>query len=259
MRKVAVQHGSQPGWAFLREMRGEDEESVASTDSEAAIALLDRLLLAQPGAAVAPGHACELTIADRDQLLADAQLAELGGRIDSTVQCGTCGKPFDIDFDLAALITSLRPDQPAGAAARESGGVYRLGDGRRFRLPRGEDERAVAGLPLADAERALLQRCLVEGELGGDASAVSEAMRAVGPLLDVEVGATCAECGHEQSVRFDLQHYLLSEILDQRTQRTREVHQIASVYRWSLAEILSLPRARRKLHVSLIERDGVAR
>jgi hypothetical protein len=259
VRKVAVQHGSQPGWAFLREMRGEDEESVASTDSEAAIALLDRLLLAQPGSAVAPGHACELAIADRDQLLADAQLAELGGRIDSTVQCGHCGQPFDIDFDLAALIASVRADPPASAVNRDSGGVYRLADGRRFRLPAGEDERAVAALPPADAERVLLQRCLVEGELGDDTSVVSDAMRAVGPLLDVEVGATCAECGYEQSVRFDLQHYLLSAILDQRPQRTREVHQIASAYRWSLAEILSLPRARRKLHVSLIERDGVAR
>jgi hypothetical protein len=258
VRKVAVQHGSQPGWAFLREMRGDDEESVGGTDSEAAIALLDRLLVAQPGAVVGPGGAAELTVADRDQLLAEAQLAELGVTIDSTVDCGACGKPFDIEFDLAALIASLRSDAPGSSANREQAGVYRLADGRRFRLPRGDDERAVAGLDPAEAERTLLQRCLLDGDVA-DADAVSDAMREVAPLLDVEVAATCVECGHAQSVRFDLQHYFLSEIVDARPQRAREVHQIAMAYRWSLAEILSLPRGRRRLHVNLIEREGALR
>src|SRR5712691_11068684 len=114
-------------------MRGEDEESVGATDSEAAIALLDRLLVAHAGAVVGPGRASDLTIADRDRLLADAQLAELGVRIDSTVRCASCAKPFDIDFDLAALIETMRREAPAGTAVRESGGVYRLAGGCRFR------------------------------------------------------------------------------------------------------------------------------
>ena len=84
-------------------------------------------------------------------------------------------------------------------------------------------------------------------------------MGVVGPLLDVEIGATCAECGHEQSVRFDLQQYVLAAVRDGERQRAREVHQIATAYRWSLAEILSLPRSRRRLHAELIERDAGAR
>jgi hypothetical protein len=133
--------------------------------------------------------------------------------------------------------------------------VYRLVNGRRFRLPCGEDELAIASLNSAEAPRALLQRCLLEGDATTDVDGVSEAMEAVGPLLDVEMATTCAECGESQSVRFDLQHYFLSEIVAERAQRAREVHQIAMAYRWSLAEILSLPRARRRLHVALIERE----
>jgi hypothetical protein len=256
VRRIAVEHGSRPGWAFLRELCGDDEESVGATNSEAAIALLDRLLVDQAGAVVGPGGASELTIADRDRLLADALLAEIGTRIDSTVRCAACDQPFDIDFDLAALLGSLRRDAVDAPATRESGAVYRLNDGRRFRLPCGVDERAVSALEPEAAARALLRRCVVDEHGKDDTAVLSEAMRVVAPLVDVEVGATCAECGHEQTVRFDLQHYFLSAIVDGRRQRAREVHQIAMAYRWSLAEILSLPRARRRLHVELIEREG---
>jgi hypothetical protein len=266
VRKVAVEHASEPGWAFVRELRGDDEEAVRATDSEAAIALLDRLLVEHPGAVVGPGRACELTIPDRDQALAALQLAELGRRVESTVTCAACAQPYDIDFDLAALIESVRRDSASAEAApalRERPGVYRMPapDGRSFRLPSGVDERAVAALGPGDAPRALLRRCVVDGSIDadGDVDAFGETMRAVGPLIDVEVGAACAECGHAQSVRFDLQHYVLSTILDGGRQRAREVHQIAMAYRWSLAEILSLPRSRRRLYAELIERDAVAR
>jgi len=256
LRKVAVEHGSAPGWAFLRELRGDDEEAVGATDSEAAIALLDRLLVGHAGSVVGPGRACELSISDRDRLLAAVQVAELGARIESTVRCGACEKPFDIDFDLVALMDTIRDASPSVSATREADGVYRTADGRRFRLPRGIEERTVAALAPSDAERALLEACLLDRDASNDLGDLSETMRAIGPLLDAEIGATCAECGHSQTVRFDLQHYFLSELVDGRKQRAREVHRIAMAYRWSLSEILSLSRAQRRMHVDLIEREG---
>jgi hypothetical protein len=254
-----LEHGSEPGWACLRELTGEDEESVGATDSDAAIALLDRLLVDVPGASMRPGDAVELTIPDRDRLLAAVQLADLGTRIESTVRCVGCAQPFEIDFQLDALMESVRREAPQGVAVRETGGAFRLPDGRRFRLPRGSDERAVGSLPPEGAEQALVARCMIEGSAGDDPRAIVEAMRAVGPLLDVDVGASCAECGHAQTVRFDLQHYLLSELIDQRRQRAFEIHQIAMAYRWSLHEILSLARARRRIHADLIDREGARR
>jgi hypothetical protein len=258
MLKIALEYGTTPGWVYLRETRGHDEESIDETDSQAAIALVDRLLVALPGAVLGPGQAVELAVPDRDRLLAAVCQALFGPRIESTVRCQSCDKSFDLDFVLADLVASL--SEPAGAGVvREPQGVFRMADGRRFLLPRGLDERAVAGESPEKAERSLLGRCLIEGSADSDPGAVAEAMRRAGPLLHLEIEAHCPECATTQQVQFDLQHYLLARLRDERRARALEIHRIALAYRWSLAEILDLPRQRRRLHVELIERDTLVR
>ncbi|WP_437779031.1 hypothetical protein [Sorangium sp. So ce1097] len=256
MQKIALQYGSAPGWVKLRELCGHDEESIQATDSETAVSLVDRLLVDSPGAAATAGGAASLTIPDRDRLLAAIYMANLGRRIESTVRCQYCGQPFDLDFSLEDLIASAS-EPTATAVTREPDGVYRMPDGRRFRLPCGEDERAVAGARRPELE--LLGRCVLEGSAADDPDALDEAMRAVGPVLDLDVDARCPECVKGQPVWFDLQHYLLSRLLDERRQRGIEIHRLARAYGWSLREILDLPRSRRRLLVELIERDTAAR
>jgi hypothetical protein len=255
---VFLEHGSAPGWAWLRSLTGDDEERVDDTGSESAIHLIDRLLVEAPDAAAVPGGAADLAVPDRDRLMAALHRAEFGSRIEATLRCTDCDRPFDLDFSLADLEGSLpaAPDEPQ--AEREAGGVYRMPDGRRFRLPRGSDERAAAAAPPGTAERELIRRCMIEGSAGDDVAGLSDAMRAVGPVLDLDVGAACPECGAEQTVRFDLQHYLLRRILNESRQRAREIHRIAWAYGWSLDEILRLSRSRRRTYVELIEREMAA-
>jgi hypothetical protein len=257
MQKVALEYGSAPGWVCLREMCGHDEESVDGTDSEAAIALVDRLLVDAPGAALGPGRAAELTIPDRDRILATLFRSIVGRRVDSMVRCQFCNQSFDLTFELEELLSSLGPGESAAVA--EANGVYRLPDGRRFRLPSGVDERAVANEPPERAEIELLRRCMVEGAASDDPNGITDAMHAVGPLLDLEVGTRCAECHKPQDVRFDLQHYLFTRLIDERRQRSLEIHRISQTYHWSRREILELHRAQRRLHVELIERDSTVR
>jgi hypothetical protein len=254
MYRVVLEYGCTPGWVCVRDICGHDEEAVVGTDSEAAIALLDGLLVDVPGAALAPGAAAELTVADRDRVLAAVFEATLGRRVESTVRCVQCEEPFDLDFLLSDLIASLHAPAPADVV-REPNGVFRLPDGRRFVLPRGVDERAVAAEPAEQAERSMLRRCMIEGSAGDDPDAVTNAMRAVAPLVDLEVDARCPECGRNQSVHFELQQYFLSRLLAERRQRALEIHRLAVAYGWSWREIAELPRARRRLHVELIERE----
>jgi hypothetical protein len=249
MRRVPIRYGPRAGWAYLRELRGSDEEAVDGTDTDVAIALLDRLLLSVPGAALGPGDAATLCAADRDRLLAAVHLRSIGSRIASSPTCGGCGARFDLEFDLATMVAEL----DAGAAPwRRPDGTYETPGGLRFRLPTGADELAAAGS--ADAERRIAEGCVLAGE--ADPATVGGAMESVAPLVDVELAATCPACGREQPLRFDIQSYLLARLLSEHATRAREIHALAVAYRWGLDEILALPRARRATFLDFLERQA---
>src|SRR5258708_9392801 len=211
MEHVPLEFGPEGGWAVLRELRGHDEEAVSASDTSDAIALLDRLLAETPGAAVGPGRAAELTAADRDKVLCAVHLRELGDRVEGTVRCKGCSQPFDLDFKLSDLVKSVRtdPHEPPGPIAREERSIFRLADGTRFRLPSGADELAVLALPQERREDELLRRCILPGATRPpDPRAVSAAMEAVAPLIDLPLAAHCPDCKGEQPVHLDLHHHL---------------------------------------------------
>jgi hypothetical protein len=95
---------------------------------------------------------------------------------------------------------------------------------------------------------------------GADARAsVVDALEAVAPVLDLDIGTACPECGARQSVHFDVQFYLLRAIAQERPLIAREIHRIASAYGWSLQEILGLRRSERRQFVELIESEQLPR
>jgi hypothetical protein len=241
------------GWALIRDLCGQDEDAVSDTGTAAAIGLLDRLLVDTDGVALRPGEAEALTASDRDRLLADVYSSEFGDRIDCVLRCVACDSPFDIDFRLSGLMSSL--DLPPAGKAGPAASVVTLEDGRRCRLPRGGDELAVQDTPGASAASALLARCMIEGEAGPDDRSVLAALESAAPILDVELDATCPECGTAMQAHFDLQHFLLSAIMQDTPARIAEIHLLASTYGWSLREILDLDRKRRRAFATAIERD----
>jgi hypothetical protein len=242
-------------WAVLREPAGIDEEGVGGRSSLDAIRLLDRLLVHEAGAAAEPGTAATLPLPERDLLLAAAWRMSSGPTIADSLTCTACGTRFDIDFDLDAVAEQARAamgDLPV------ADGVYTLPSGARFRLPTGEDERAVLGLPEAEAEATLLTRCLVAGDPRVDGPNVVAAMERVGEGLDVDLDARCAECGHPHQVRFQMQDYLLGAFAADWSGLAHDIHRLAIAYRWSLREILALPRARRRAFVALLDGDAAS-
>lgn len=233
MQRVAMIGG---GFVYLRELRGDDEDFVASTETASAIALVDRLLVAVPGTVHGPGDARRMTAADRDRVLAAVYQRDIASHVRSTPTCDACGKHFDLDVELSAIVRSLEPDRTALA-------------GLGCRLPTGEDELLAA----ADASptEALAARC---GVGPGDMAAIERAA----PLIDLELEAACPECGKVHLLHFDIQTFLLGSLIAERRRRTIEVHHLARSLRWSLTEILSLTRTQRRLHADLADRDVLA-
>jgi hypothetical protein len=251
--EVALAFVAGGGWVCVRELTGSDEEWVDGRGTAVGIELLDRLLVAAPGAALGPGEAAQLTAADRDTLLAAVYAVAFGPRIEATQHCGQCAAKFDLDFAVPALVAGVgRQREPAEAVA----GVFTLRPGVRFRLPSGADELAVAALAPERAERTLLERCLVEGDAGADGPAVIAAMERIAPTLDLELDARCPECGAQQPLRFDIQQYLVDAIVGERPRLYEDVHLLAAAYHWSLTEILSLRRTARRRLVQLVTGDA---
>lgn len=222
----------------VAELRGIDEMAVRGTGTVDAIALLDSVLGPAGAGRLPTAGAADLTSAERDDLLVAALARTYGPTISSTVGCGSCGEPFDLDFSLPDLVKS------AGAQTSPlPGGV---------RLPTGADELAVMGLTADRAEAVLVERCVGEG---ADRMAALAAIEPSGRLVDIELDAACPECGERQPVTFDVQTYLLTTLTQDRARLVGEVHLLASAYGWHLAEILSLPRSDRRRYAALVDAD----
>jgi hypothetical protein len=240
----------------LRELDGHSELSAADGTTPEVLEWLDRLV---QDATITSG---QLAIADRDRVLAAIYRREFGDRIESTIRCGACGEQFEFGFSLEALTEHL------GEPAATADGYYRLTDGTRFRPPTGADELAVNGLPAGQGERQLLERCLAAGTAaegveagvnGGqkrsavDVEDIEAALLAWAPLLSTELAARCPECGREQSLHFDIQQLLFLRLARERREVARQVHLLASTYKWGRQEILSLSREERRAYSSMID------
>lgn len=252
--QVAFRFSGNPSLFQLRELNGFDEQAVCSLDTMTAISLLERLLVRRPGSPNEQLKAIQLTASERDSLLAEVYQRTFGTRIESTTRCTVCEELFDLMFDLGDLLAAYRAVPSSETEARrEPDGTYRLPGGLQFRLPTGEDEMAVVGLPAEQAELNLLHRCIIEAERGIDLDAVQRAMEEVAPVLNLDLDAQCPECGGKQQVHFDVQFYLLRALEQQSKQFAREVHRLAVAYGWSLNEILSLSRTQRRTFVEFVE------
>ncbi len=258
MLQVQLRPGLQDGkWACLRPLCGHDEGFVNGIGLVEAIQFLDRLLIEMPGTTVGPGKASELAVCDCDRLFAALYRQYFGEQIESTVSCQTCNASFELSFALPKLMATLENQLPSRVTGPDKVGLYTLPDGQRFRLPTVSDQYSIMGLEPQQAVAVLLQRCLVEGDPDQNAEELEVAMDEVGTVLDLDLDATCPECGASQTVRFNMQTYLLRALTHEQRFLNREVHHIARAYGWGHQEILNLTREERRAFVRLIEAEPV--
>lgn len=244
----------------IRELCGYDEQRVAGTTTSDALRLIDGLCvdgLSVAGLSVAGPptgtatwmvDAAELTVPERDLVLAALWRWTWTDRISGSLVCASCTEPFDFDFSLSALETGVRESL---AQLPSDSGVYTLDSGARFRLPTGRDELAAASTNSPAAERLLFERCVIND--AGDETGIEQAMEIVGAGIDAEFEATCPECGAARPARFSIQDYLLSALVSGRSALIVDLHRIALAYHWSLHEILSLTRRQRLACVALLD------
>jgi hypothetical protein len=221
----------------------------------AGAALVDRLLREERGTVLGSGAAWRLSVSDIDRLLAAIYTALFGDRIESQLECDSCGKGFELQLSLAELVREALAAGFSGVRGPETDGerfVYALSSGVRFRLPTPLDQLETAGA--ASGAEEVLRRCIVEGELTPSvAEEVEAAMARVAPVLRLDIEAACAECGARQSAHFDIEAFLIGALDRERRWLYREVHALAVAYGWSPSDILALSRTERRAYVALVQ------
>lgn len=259
MDHVRLGHGPGCRTAALREITGLEEQQVAGTTTVDALQLLERLLVEIPGSLLRE-NLVGLTAFDRDRLLAAVYRRTYGNRVASSAVCAACRDVFDLHFSLSDLLDSLTSSGETQSIQRQPDGTYLLPDGSGFRLPTTEDELALIGLAPEDARTLLVQRSLLpsangdlENNAEGPLPAIQSAMAAAAPLVAADLDARCPECSHLQQVHFDLQHYLLQALCNDRRRLMLDVHVLAATYGWGLNEIMGLARSQRTSLVAMVE------
>ena len=241
---------------YLRELTAQDELIITDLGTHSAVKLINGLFSKATDNQVDTFRAESLVTADRDRVLAAIYQHTYSDFLQSTIHCGACNTQFDLDFSLNALISHIQNSvEQIFVIEQKEDSWYELADGTIFRLPTGADELAVAHLPSPIGVQHLLARCLKKGEASAIGEQVQEAMAQIAPVLATEMMANCPECGHNQSVNFDIQSFLLSRLKQDRKQIIWEVHRLAGSYHWSHQEIMNLPRSLRQNYVSLIDSE----
>ncbi|QAA81828.1 hypothetical protein EI546_08905 [Aequorivita sp. H23M31] len=230
----------------LRSLKTADEMDIKNTDTNSLLRLLDSLIQNSPSGKEV--QASQIVTADRDRIVAHLYLHIYGSKIESTVKCKSCEQKFDLDFNLDQLLEHYQPT----AETLPNDGIYKIEPNIQFRLPNGEDEIFVENLSAQDAETKLLERCLIEGDPKIDREKIQQKMAELAPLLSMDMKANCPECDHTQEVRFDMQPFFLTRLMQEGPRLAKEIHAIASVYHWSHQEIMNLSRNSRKQYAGLI-------
>ncbi len=197
-----------------------------------------------------------LTIGARDDRLMALRAWVFGRHVVALASCPECAEQLEIDFDLESLRAELTA--PLGDHIQLTHEGYELA----FRQPQSCDLFAVADRPPEAARRQIVETCVLEARLAGSnttvdqlpesvIAAVEQRMAECDPRANVQLGVSCAHCGHEWRETFDIVEFLWSELDAWARHLLGEVHLLASAYGWNESEILALSPGRRRRYLEL--------
>jgi hypothetical protein len=193
-----------------------------------------------------------LTIGDRIALILEVRATLFGDKMQAVLNCPVCKEPLSLDVSVKSLL------QPAAADPKTAYPFEFESYLLMVQPATGADLEAIAENPSNPKEK-LVRRCIVSSKpplpekLSAElVTAVSSKLQEIDPQADTVLSLTCPACGRPFQAPFDIEDYFFQETAGRLSQLEREVHWIAFNYHWSEDAILSLPVAKRKRYIELI-------
>ncbi len=174
--------------------------------------------------------------------------------------CPECGEGLELNFQTAD-IRAAPPTRLAPELSIEAGGYEVLA-----RLPNSLDLANLRGCKdAADAERRLVERCLLSARRAGQEESLEalpsevvekivETMDQADPQANIQLSLNCTACGHRWLAGLDILAYVWGELDSWARRMLQEVHALASIYGWSERDILQMRPWRRQIYLEMIGR-----
>lgn len=207
------------------------------------------------------GDVAALSIPERDLELLRLRRLTFGDSVRGFIPCDSCGASLEFETQVSSLLSRLETAQQPGSEARPDA-TWQVGSYRfSMRLANSADLAAAVAAPepLA-ARRILLQRCIsvsrVDSGEPEPEDAASERI-ALEKFEEIHQGAEivltlcCPSCRQNRKAELDVAQFLWAEIRVAAITLLRDVHELARVYGWAEAAILTMTGTRRKAYLEM--------
>jgi len=207
------------------------------------------------------GQLADLTIGQRDGCLLNLREKTFGSILKGLAECPKCAE--HLEFTMST--SELRILQETGFAAKEKPLEMTAENVKlKFRLPNSVDLATVVGCESAQSAYSLLiQRCVLEATANGKPitmeklpveviNKLAARMADYEPQAEILLEFQCPACSHKWRMIFDIAAFLWKEISIHAKHLLREVHILASAYKWREADILSMSPIRRKYYLDMV-------
>ena len=201
-----------------------------------------------------------ITIGERDRRLLALRERIFGQDIYSTTTCPECHERVEFELDTATLRTKASTTEHDKDSFLLNCDDYSI----NFRLLTSLDLAAIAGCANeASARELLLKQCVLDVHKNGttiglhdisdqEILKLQEKINELDPQAEILLDLKCPGCGIEYQMLFDIATFLWEEIDKKAMRLLEEVHILASSYKWSEKEILSLSPERRRFYIERI-------
>lgn len=197
-----------------------------------------------------------LNLGDRVALILQVRKFVFGDTMQCVLNCPNCQEPLSIDISVNSLV-----QPPAKSFTNEYSLKFEDFTLTLRPIEAADLEALTENCSSLNPKEKLVRLCIVSSKPALPEKlteefivAVSSKLEEIDPQADIVLNLTCPSCNRPFQAPLDVESFFFEEMASRVKQLEKEIHWIALNYHWSEDSILSLPLAKRKRYIELINK-----